>query len=379
MNFINRFFSLFRKKHHSQNEALSQRDKKHFVWPQNIVTLKNLPFTPVDTEILFVQEGDDAGDFIKHCIPLLEERFAQQGLRIVYLPSLHEDIAASEEIHHYWRPSETGMGKPLSLQPMTNDYLLQFLAHPEKRHLVSAPALWVYLLSYTEAGTGDEVYDFFRVELDPAFEDSDAYREGLYRAVMDKNRQIPRYRICGFPDADEGFEYESERLLYQARMIINRLRCRGVSEVLLAGLLEPEIEPSRLHITSDYRILLSDYNDKEVKMTPLVKSVFLLFLRHPEGILFKELSDYADELADLYDAVRGCKQTKPWLGGKRKLDESVSRLVDPTDNSINEKCARIREAFLLCVHEQIASNYFITGKRGEPKRILLPQDKVVWD
>ena len=38
----------------------------------------------------------------------------------------------------------------------------------------------------------------------------------------------------------------------------------------------------------------------EIKMEPLVKAVYLLFLKHPEGIVFKCLPDYRKELAELY-------------------------------------------------------------------------------
>lgn len=40
------------------------------------------------------------------------------------------------------------------------------------------------------------------------------------------------------------------------------------------------------------RILLPDYGDREIKMTPLAKAVYLLFLRHPMGIKFKCLPDH---------------------------------------------------------------------------------------
>jgi hypothetical protein len=44
--------------------------------------------------------------------------------------------------------------------------------------------------------------------------------------------------------------------------------------------------------------------------------------------------------------------------------KSIVNATDPLNNSINEKCARIREAFLLKFHEGLAENYFVTGKTG---------------
>lgn len=107
-------------------------------------------------------------------------------------------------------------------------------------------------------------------------------------------------------------------------------------------------------------------------MTPLVKAVYLLFLRHPEGIIFKHLMDYRDELKDIYKKVRGNR-------GIFTLNRSVDDIADPTKNSINEKCARIREAFVTKFDERLAKHYIITGERGEPKCITLPQDMIIWE
>ena len=63
------------------------------------------------------------------------------------------------------------------------------------------------------------------------------------------------------------------------------------------------IKLSRLSIAKDGTILLADYQ-KEVKMEPIVKAVYLLFLNHPEGIAFKYLPDYRKELTDLYQKIK---------------------------------------------------------------------------
>ena len=58
----------------------------------------------------------------------------------------------------------------------------------------------------------------------------------------------------------------------------------------------PHLE--RLTITKDYRILIGDGN--EIGLEPLMKCVYLLYLKHPEGIAFKSLADYKQELKDIY-------------------------------------------------------------------------------
>ena len=127
---------------------------------------------------------------------------------------------------------------------------------------------------------------------------------------------------------------------------------------------------SRLIITKDYSILLPEYYNLEIKMEPLVKAVYLLFLKHPEGIIFKHLPDYREELTQIY------LKLKP-NGMNEKVLQSIEDVTNPTLNSINEKCARINSAFQF--DSNIAKHYYIDGKRGEAKKISLPRDLVVWE
>jgi hypothetical protein len=59
--------------------------------------------------------------------------------------------------------------------------------------------------------------------------------------------------------------------------------------------------------------------------------------------------------------------------------KSISAITDPFNNSINEKCARIREAFVSQFDEEIAKHYFVTGKRGEAKVITLARELIEWE
>ena len=74
--------------------------------------------------------------------------------------------------------------------------------------------------------------------------------------------------------------------------LVRLLREKGVSENEIRELFEVKRPLSRLLITKDYRLILLDYENIEVKMEPIHKAVYLLFLNHPEGIRFKELPDY---------------------------------------------------------------------------------------
>ena len=136
--------------------------------------------------------------------------------------------------------------------------------------------------------------------------------------------------------------------------------------------LKHQIKFSRITITKDCSVFLTDYDNKEVKMEPMTKAVYLLYLRHPEGIAFKQLPDFRKEVANIY------AQIKP-LGLNDRVLKSIEDVTNPLLNSINEKCSRIKAAFLAEVDASLVDHYYITGKSGEEKKITLPRKLVTWE
>lgn len=131
------------------------------------------------------------------------------------------------------------------------------------------------------------------------------------------------------------------------------LRSIGVSVLETLRIEAARRQLSRLLITKDYRFILIDDNHKEIDLTPVHKAVYLLFLNHPEGIEFKKLSEYRDELLHYYMATAR-------LMDKQAIEKSVDMLVNPFNNSINEKCSRIKSVFLSMM-DQYRANYYIVS------------------
>lgn len=155
------------------------------------------------------------------------------------------------------------------------------------------------------------------------------------------------------PDcADKYFSSRAYKLVEEIKERVDMLKAMGFNTMILQKLMLEPPKLSRLHITADYRIMLTDY-DKEIKMTPLPKAVFFFFLRHPEGVVFKHLIDYKGELLEIYKNLTVSED-------EQKIKESIDSITDSTKNSINEKCSRIREAFIKEICEDLAENYYIT-------------------
>ena len=184
-----------------------------------------------------------------------------------------------------------------------------------------------------------------------------------------------------------------ERAL-EVKRLVGQLQAEGRSDLLLKALGVPLLEElrieaakgklSRLLITKDYRFILEDYNRQEVELQPVHKAVYLLFLAHPEGIEFKQLSDYREEITRYYMATAK-------LMDKEKIIEGVDHLVNPLDNAINEKCSRIKKVFLDMMDEYTASYYIISSHTQRHiagssriwyqrlKVITLPRELVIYE
>ena len=155
-----------------------------------------------------------------------------------------------------------------------------------------------------------------------------------------------------------------EEIAEQVRLLAGQLQMAGRKDLLLRAIGAPLLEEllieaaraklSRLLITRDYRFLLVDYQNREVELQPVHKAVYLLFLAHPEGIEFKRLGDYREELTRYYMATAK-------LMDKVKIMEGVDHLVNPLDNAINEKCSRIKKVFSDMMDDYAASYYIISG------------------
>lgn len=172
--------------------------------------------------------------------------------------------------------------------------------------------------------------------------------------------------------SDYGFIDEQQTMSLIAEEIRQRveiLKQGGYIELLLHTLgadIVKQINDSRktanklVHITVDekLRIRIPELNDREVKMPALSRALYVFYLRHTEGVEFKFLSEYTEEILALYRLASNRLNDS-------KLRSTVESLVNPTENKINECVSRIKSAFLVIMDEYLARNYFLQYRMGE--------------
>lgn len=166
-------------------------------------------------------------------------------------------------------------------------------------------------------------------------------------------------------------QFHCSILIKEMQEKVQMLKAYGMTEKEIVSRLFSIQSLPQLVISRNYRIFLGEER-KEVHLEPLVKAVYLLFLKHPEGIIFKDLPDYRKELTNIYNKVR------PW-GLSDRAKKSIEDVTNPMLNFINEKCARIKRVFVTMLDSNVAEHYYIKGTRGEAKKISLPRKLVIWE
>ena len=180
----------------------------------------------------------------------------------------------------------------------------------------------------------------------------------------------PCYGSKPFP-LDE--ESEAEFLMRElADMNEETLRGIGLSEKSIKFILSMKVKPSRMHITRHAKIILVDYDNLEIKLDDKTKALYFLFLRHPEGIAIKALQEHYNELLDLYQSISGRDDSEG-------MQNTIKNLVAPYNNDANISLSRIKRAFGESFCNNVAENYYVSGLRGEPRKVTLDRGLVTWE
>jgi len=114
-------------------------------------------------------------------------------------------------------------------------------------------------------------------------------------------------------------------------------------------------QKSRLEIRGyGMDLFLTDLGDLEVKLNPKEKAMYMLYLSHPEGISRSHLSDFKDELRSYYGRCSN-------LSSIESIEEAIEKMIDVTDNNMNEIMSRIRYKFRKLLGPYQSADYMINS------------------
>ena len=129
-------------------------------------------------------------------------------------------------------------------------------------------------------------------------------------------------------------------------------------------------QPSKLEIRGkNKKMLFTDLGGLELLLNPKEKTLYLLFLKHEEGILLSHLQDYEDDLFRDYKTISNQSETE-------QQRQTIKFLINPLENDSNVVISRINRKIKSAVGESLYDFYCIQGDRGEKKGIKLDRELV---
>ncbi len=391
------------------------------------VTLRNLPFEPHKKQVIYVENlyCERMNAQIRDNYSWFKRTFRLARLDFVYLPMFFKDVEIKEKVLYY-APYLTE--EVLQQTALSNSFLLDFMSHPENREkilpsLLYAPKKvngeWVFsgltidtetedwiatmqhfstLISEIKQDTAPTIhFKEKRMELDfdvqtkempvetpkaepsPSEQPKKKLRKLLkkfsHELIMEDEVNVSCRKIEELtkPSLDDIQEEDVDDILRSIDKGVEKLLLKGISLGIIHEFIDKRKTISRLFITDDLRIILPEYNNKEVKLTPLHKAVYLLFLYHPEGIVLKRMEDYHQDLVFFYRKTSNVNELTP------QMLERLHLLEAPITNNRNIVLAKIREAFYKSFDPHLANHYIIQGKPGEPYKIDIDRNLLVFE
>lgn len=166
------------------------------------------------------------------------------------------------------------------------------------------------------------------------------------------------------------------------RDIVNYIaRYHDDPKELMAELLRGKVvvgQPGRVLVNGDLKIVLPEYDEMEIEMPAMCRTLYILFMKQRkqglDGIVLKNMDEHRDEILDIYGMV------KPGAN-ERRVCRTVDNLCDPLGDSLNQTISRINRCIKTVITDkELAKLYIIQGTKGgtygislEPQYLELPR------
>lgn len=183
--------------------------------------------------------------------------------------------------------------------------------------------------------------------------------------------------VLGQPAADYGElleRMEAQELLQLMGMVQKRLSAIGAATAGEWGpgdLPEGAQPPVELFIDKHFNIRTDSPKGPKLPLRPMALTLFILFLRHPEGIVLKQRDLYQKELEQIYSVVSPNTD-------REDVHARIGRLVSLEGNAFSENASLLNARLDELLPPEISGEYKIQGYNGKPRRIALDPILVHW-
>ena len=206
--------------------------------------------------------------------------------------------------------------------------------------------------------------------------------EGLYDEYADDSNDACEAITPEVQDLEVEEVQEFRRIESEYERDVNDLRARIVAFIvkyhqdpqqMMSTLLEGKVligqSPGHLLVNGDMKIVLPEYDEMEIKMPAMSRTLYILFMKLRKqgtgGIVLKNIDEHRNDIIDIYSMV------KPGADEDR-VAQSVDNLCDPFGDSLNQAISRINRCIKsVIIDKQLCKQYLISGTRGGEYSIAL--------
>lgn len=344
-----------------------------------------LPYNKLlnETIVLYLETeyNKEVNEYISNHYDDIQIQLAKNNLKLLYLPSI-KGLKNEDDCHHLYELLSTYLQIPDGPSPALI-HSVQTVDNYSKEKGV--------LYSYSPIWGRDQ--DQIEEEFEKYIAFARYPKDEIYFSLGNKYKQGDAAY-----DADNEFYWEGSQISDEVKQKIEEIEKKTSEDKVLETLLhiinefkdkKPELcnklskqiydevdktykKQSRIYIDKQFRIFLKDYGNIEIELTPLPKTFFLFMLKYPDGVMFKELYKYKQELSYIYGRIGNRSDLE-------QMQKSINDMTNARSNSVNEKCSRIKEAFLSKIDNSIAVPYYVSGNRHEPKKIAIDRSLVIFE
>jgi hypothetical protein len=184
----------------------------------------------------------------------------------------------------------------------------------------------------------------------------------------DKRQIILKLRTADLcPDCIEKIKRENidHGIVNQVLNIFRNIR----DGVLFLNEILQDVRPVPIIVNENQQIILPKLNNLEIQLYPLLKTLYIFYLKHTDGVRLNELNDFRAELLAIY------KRLSPH-SNIQSIERRIDDLVNPIGSSFSQKKSRLNRIITDLLGEPLARFYRIEGKRGEPFKINIPRELI---
>jgi hypothetical protein len=358
-------------------------------------------YLPYNYVIYFEREQNlDLSLYVRSNCETIKTKFASVGLNFIYFPLIPTTSKKIEELvsyyfpqlNYYQIPDKVGVefNEKMLSQILTNsqeeiDFILDknnFVPSQVKAEDIvnligyqgSIKSGLIFLKNYSEViGVSDSFYS------NPDYNYQLFFEEALLYLTPEKE-DFALGNFLPTTDLTEQLDDETKELVKDIENRLAELKDNGQLLFLipiLKEILNKQSEKvdfnsiSKMEINYQNKIFLP-YFKKEVELSHLTKSVYFLFLKHPEGINLKELGNYKKELLTIYTSVSNQLDYD-------KMAKSIDDVINLETKAIYTHLSRIKSAFYKIMDASFAKYYIVSGSGEDERMVIFNTKDIIWN